>query len=100
MSLSQLISERIILFPSSGELNFTVSDTANCIKTVKNLFAKGAKAVDELDGLSMTFENWRFNLRQSNTEPLVRLNVETKRDNLLLKEKIEELKNAIKIGMT
>ena len=51
--------------------------------------------MDEFDGLSISFENWRFNLRLSNTEPLVRLNVETKGDQLLLKEKIENLKNLI-----
>ena len=54
---------------------------------VKNFFLKEATKVDEFDGLSISFENWRFNLRLSNTEPLVRLNVETKGDQLLLKEK-------------
>ena len=51
--------------------------------------------MDELDGLSMSFDNWRFNLRKSNTEPLVRLNIETRFDTKLLKEKTLELKSLI-----
>ena len=86
---SNLISERKVLFPSSGELNFKVSNTENCINLIKNLFSAEATSEDELVGLSMVFKNWRFNLRQSNTEPLVRLNVETKGDLELLKEKTE-----------
>lgn len=92
LSLSQLISERVSRFPSSGELNFTVSDASKCFNKVKNLFTAEAIHLDELDGLSMDFENWRFNLRQSNTESLVRLNVETRGDRLLLREKTEKLK--------
>ena len=93
---SNLISERKVLFPSSGELNFKVSNTENCINLIKNLFSAEATSEDELDGLSMVFKNWRFNLRQSNTEPLVRLNVETKGDLELLKEKTEVMKKLIK----
>ena len=63
---------------------------------VKDLFVTDTIFFDELDGLSMTFENWRFNLRKSNTEPLVRLNVETKGDQLLLAKKIEKLTGLIK----
>ena len=94
--LSDLISERKNRFPSSGELNFTVADSAKCLKKVKELLASDAELVEELDGLSMSFENWRFNLRTSNTEPLVRLNVETRGDHSLLTEKTEELKVLIK----
>ena len=92
LSMADLISDRKRKFPSSGELNFSVSNPTKCIKMVKNFFLKEATKVDEFDGLSISFENWRFNLRLSNTEPLVRLNVETKGDQLLLKEKIENLK--------
>ena len=92
LSLSDLISERINRFPSSGELNFTVHNAAKCTKRVRSHFVSSAASVDELDGLSMTFDNWRFNLRKSNTEPLVRLNVETKGDHVLLQEKTNELK--------
>ena len=79
--VSELISERSNRFPSSGELNFTVPNAATCIERVQNHFVSEAMSIDELDGLSMSFETWRFNLRKSNTEPLVRLNVETRSDN-------------------
>ena len=91
LSLSELISERRNRFPSSGELNFTVPNAATCKDRVQNQFASKATSIDELDGLSMSFDTWRFNLRKSNTEPLVRLNVETRGDDALLKEKINEL---------
>ena len=94
--LSDLISYRKNLFPSSGELNFVVSDAFRCIQGVKDLFAAEAKSIDELDGISMSFDKWRFNLRQSNTEELVRLNIETKGDHHLLFQKIEEMKQSIK----
>ena len=94
-SLSELISGRRNRFPSSGELNFMVPNAATCILRVQKHFASKATSIDELDGLSMSFDTWRFNLRKSNTEPLVRLNVETRGDDLLLKAKINELKNLI-----
>lgn len=95
-SLSDLILERTSLFPSSGELNFTVLNTLDTIQRVKDFYISTANGIDELDGLSMSFTDWRFNLRQSNTEPLIRLNVETKGNHSLLTNKIEELKNLIK----
>ena len=95
-SLSNLIVEQKNRFPSSGELNFTVSNPEGCIDRVQNHFASSGASTDELDGLSMSFATWRFNLRKSNTEPLVRLNVETMGDPILLKERTEELKNLIK----
>ena len=94
-SLSDLIAERRNCFPSSGELNFKVSNASSCIERVKKHFTSHAASIDELDGLSMSFETWRFNLRKSNTEPLVRLNVESKGDHILLKAQTEELKNLI-----
>ena len=95
-SLLDLISERRNRFPSSGEMNFTVPHASTCIESVQNFFESQAASIDELDGLSMSFDTWRFNLRKSNTEPLVRLNVETRGDHELLKEKTEELKKLIK----
>ena len=94
--LSDLIYKRINLFPSSGELNFKVTDAAKCLQKVRDLFVADTLSLEELDGLSLSFENWRFNLRRSNTEPLVRLNVETRGDQSLLREKSEELENLIK----
>ena len=92
LSLFDLIAEQKNRFPSSGELNFTVSNAESCIDRIQNHFASSAKSIDKLDGLSMSFSNWRFNLRKSNTEPLVRLNVEARGDSKLLKERTEELK--------
>ena len=94
--LSDLILDRIKRFPSSGEMNFSTSYAENRIQAIKNQFAEAASSVDELDGLSMSFETWRFNLRKSNTEDLVRLNVETIGDEVLLREKTEYLKGLIK----
>ena len=76
-------------------MNFTVSNAASCIERVQKHFLSKAVSLDKLDGLSMSFDVWRFNLRMSNTEPLVRLNVESKGDPLIIKEKTEELKNLI-----
>ena len=92
LSLSDYISRRKRLFPSSGEINFTVVNSENCLEIVKKLFASEATSIDELDGLSMSFETWRFNLRKSNTEPYVRLNVETRGDELLLRKIIQKFK--------
>ena len=92
ISLSKLISERRKRFPSSGELNFTVPNAAICIERVQNYYASKAISIDEMDGLSMSFDTWRFNLRKSSTEPLVRLNLETRGDDVLLKEQTNKLK--------
>ena len=96
ISLSDLISEQRNRFPSSGEMNFAVRHVSTCIDRVQKHFISKAASIDDLDGLSMSFDTWRFNLRKSNTEPLVRLNVETRGDHDLLKEKTEELKMLIK----
>ncbi len=90
--LTDLISVRKTLFPSSGELNFKVLDAAKCMEKVESHFASIAETIDKTDGLSMSFGSWRFNLRKSNTEPLVRLNIETRDVDVLIKEKTNELK--------
>jgi len=93
--LSKLVSQRKRQFPSSGEINFKVSDAKNCMRLVKDFYSDIAKVIDEFDGLSMCFDDWRFNLRKSNTEPLVRLNIETKANKKLLQIKTKELTNFI-----
>mgnify|MGYP000108971719 CR=1 FL=1 len=77
-SLADLVEERIAAFPCSGEINFRVADTAASISRVAGAFAADLPEITQLDGLSMAFEEWRFNLRGSNTEPLLRLNVESR----------------------
>jgi phosphomannomutase len=64
------------LFPASGEINRTLSDPAAALRAVEDRYAGEGPAVDRTDGLSLEFARWRFNLRMSNTEPLLRLNVE------------------------
>lgn len=90
-TLSQLVDERIQRFPSSGEINRRIEDAAAAIAKVQNHYQPLALSSDFTDGLSLEFADWRFNLRCSNTEPLVRLNVESRGDEALMQAKTEEL---------
>jgi len=91
-SLSQLVGERMRLFPASGEINRRLNgDPKAILARVKALYEKNATAIDFTDGLSIEYPQWRFNLRSSNTEPLVRLNVESRGDGDLMREKTAEL---------
>jgi phosphomannomutase len=90
-SLSALVDARMALFPASGEINRQVDDANEVLERVENLYADDAVAVDHVDGVSIAFTDWRFNLRASNTEPLVRLNVETRNDPELMRRRTEEL---------
>ncbi len=92
--LSELVDEMVKSYPCSGEINSTVSNGEEKIKLLKEKYSDGK--IDELDGLSVDYEDWRFNVRMSNTEPLIRLNVETKGNNNLLNQKTEELLNFIR----
>ena len=87
--LSSLIKERQKEFPSSGEINFTLVDPKASIEKVIQSFEKEAISKDNLDGVSLNFGDWRFNLRCSNTEPMVRLNIESK-DNVSLISKVRK----------
>ena len=89
--MSGLIAARKALFPVSGEINLTVSQPAEAIRRVREHYASQAVTVSVVDGLSMEFERWRFNLRASNTEPLLRLNVETRHSTALLAESTRAL---------
>ncbi|MCH8550911.1 MAG: phosphomannomutase CpsG [Natronospirillum sp.] len=90
-SLSELVSERMEQFPSPGEINSKVDDADVAIQRVHDAFKAEAIGVDELDGVSLEFPEWRFNLRKSNTEPVVRLNLETRGDKALMKEKTDAI---------
>ena len=85
LSLSNLVNDMMIKYPSPGEINFKVKDPKNCIEKVYKHFESSALSTNATDGISMEFEEWRFNLRMSNTEPLVRLNLETRSNDRLLK---------------
>jgi phosphomannomutase/phosphomannomutase/phosphoglucomutase len=88
---STLVDERMRLFPASGEINRHLKDGKAAIKRVEHEYGGVARHVDYTDGLSIEFDDWRFNLRTSNTEPLVRLNVESRGDEALMRAKTEEL---------
>jgi phosphomannomutase len=90
-SMSQLVAERMAAFPASGEINRTVQDAKALLAKVEAHYGPQALSVDYTDGLSMEFENWRFNVRMSNTEPVVRLNVESRADTALMQQKTAEL---------
>lgn len=90
-TLGQLVQARIAKFPVSGEINCKVDDARTLISALEKHYRVDAKSIDYTDGLSMTFNNWRFNVRISNTEPLLRLNVEAKGDRYLMQQKTNEL---------
>lgn len=89
--LSQLMEEAIARFPASGEINRTVSDAQKVIERVLAHYKPGALAIDYTDGVSISFSDWRFNLRMSNTEPVIRLNVEARGDIALMRRKTAEV---------
>ena len=90
-TLSQLVDERIAKFPASGEINRTIADSAAAIAAIEQQYQATAKHISKVDGLSMDMGDWRFNLRCSNTEPLVRLNVESRGNDALMNAKTTEL---------
>jgi phosphomannomutase len=96
--LADLLAARIAAFPSSGEINFRVDDVGATLARVRAALAPGAAEVDEADGLSLAFGDWRFNLRGSNTEPLLRLNVEARGDAALVEAGVARLRGLIAAG--
>jgi phosphomannomutase len=92
LSLSQLVGERMRLFPASGEINRHLkTDARSILARAERHYESQAESRDFTDGLSMEFRDWRFNLRGSNTEPLVRLNVESRGNESLMREKTAEI---------
>ncbi len=89
LTLSQMVDERIREYPCSGEINRKVKDADAVIEKLAKHFSSGLQ--DRLDGLSVVYDEWRFNIRKSNTEPVVRLNVETRGDKELMEQKTAEL---------
>jgi len=94
-SLTDLVKDRIKTYPISGEINRTVNDPEELLEKVKSHYEIHNPRIESLDGYSFDFDAWRFNLRMSNTEPLVRLNVETKGDVVLMESKTEEVLSLI-----
>src|SRR5699024_5695411 len=94
-SLSELIAESKARFPCSGEQNFSVQSTEKVLRELEAHYRDSARTIDHTDGLSLEFDEWRINVRASNTEPLLRLNLEVKEDRNLLEAKLLELRELI-----
>jgi phosphomannomutase/phosphoglucomutase len=93
--LSSLLNERIALYPCSGEINYSVSDSKTIIQRIFDFYEPLSPIIDRTDGLGLSFDTWRLNIRTSNTEPLLRLNIESKRDQNLVLEKVKEIESMI-----
>ncbi|HIH0800639.1 phosphomannomutase CpsG [Vibrio cholerae] len=91
MKLSETVSERIAAYPSSGEINSKLENPKEAIERVLDAYKTEALVCDETDGISLEFADWRFNLRSSNTEPVVRLNVESQANIALMEVKTQSI---------
>jgi phosphomannomutase / phosphoglucomutase len=96
LSLAEMVEDRMHAFPCSGEINFKVADAQVATERVMAHYASLAPAIDHTDGISADFGDWRFNLRSSNTEPLLRLNVESRGDTALMGERTDEISSLIR----
>lgn len=96
-TLADMLAERMAAYPCSGEINFVVDDAASTVARVMAWYASQHPVLDHVDGVSADFGSWRFNLRSSNTEPLLRLNVESRGDPALMSAKTAEL-SALIVG--
>ncbi|EPF2243988.1 phosphomannomutase CpsG, partial [Citrobacter werkmanii] len=94
-SLGELVRDRMAAYPASGEINSTLAEPTAAIARVEQHFSREALTVDRTDGISMSFVDWRFNLRSSNTEPVVRLNVESRCNLELLQDKVNLIKKLL-----
>ena len=94
-TLAQLVDERIAKFPCSGEINYEVADVKGTIDKILNHYLPQNPSVDRTDGISVAFADWRFSLRGSNTEPLLRLNVESRGDEALVAQHVAQIARLI-----
>lgn len=93
--MSELLQERIDMYPCSGEINSQVMDAEKVLNKIEHLYGNEGK-IEKIDGLGITYNDWRMNLRRSNTEPYIRLNVESRGNKSLLKDKTQEILSIIK----
>jgi len=91
VTLKRLVEKRMAAYPSSGEINIKLADAKAAIQRVRQAYEADFINIDLTDGISIEFEDWRFNLRSSNTEPVVRLNVESRCDDALMRLKTKEV---------
>lgn len=96
--LSELVDERVAKYPASGEINREIADPDAALAAAEARYAPNARRIEHVDGLSMEFDDWRFNLRKSNTEPVVRLNVESRADPGLMRARTDELLEFLRTG--
>lgn len=94
-SLADWVEDRMAAYPCSGEINFKVADAKAAVARVMAHFAAQAPVLDHTDGISADFGDWRFNLRSSNTEPLLRLNVEARGDAALMQARTDEISRLV-----
>jgi len=94
-SLAELVEERMRKFPCSGEINFTVRDADTAIEAVLEHYREDHPQLDYTDGLAAEFADWRFSLRKSNTEPLVRLNIESRGNATLVAQRVDEIRGLL-----
>ncbi|WGK55943.1 phosphomannomutase CpsG [Pantoea sp. SS70] len=90
-SLQSLVMDRMAHFPASGEINRKVNRAHTLIAAIEDKYFSDVLQIDKIDGLSMSFDSWRFNLRTSNTEPLMRLNVESRENQKLMEERTKDI---------
>ena len=90
-TLSELVSARMQRYPVSGEINREVADARQTLEKIREHYGPTAQKIDETDGYGFEYPDWRFNLRMSNTEPVIRLNVESRGDYALMEKKTEEI---------
>ena len=95
--LSELVGERIDAYPCSGEINTPIRNAEATLMKIRDHFSEDNPIVDFTDGVSLDFDSWRANIRTSNTEPLMRLNVETRANKVLLGKKVQEIREILNI---
>lgn len=95
VGLAQMLAKRMAAYPCSGEINFVVANAAETVARVMEFYEAMQPSIDRVDGISADFGDWRFNLRSSNTEPLLRLNVESRGDNRLMVSRTREISSLI-----
>ena len=98
-SLADLVAEQIAMYPCSGEVNFRVADIQGTLGVVERYYAESCSSIDRTDGISLSFDDWRMNIRASNTEPLLRVNIESKGSTHIVSERLSEVSSLIRKGM-
>lgn len=97
--LSKMVEKGQDAYPCSGEINYKVDNVSEALSKVENHFKSQGPAIDYIDGISIEFANWRFNLRGSNTEPLLRLNLEVKGKNISIAKQVAEIESVIALNI-